>query len=404
MSLTDIVTVGSTTVTSATGGFTTAMIGNGINIAGTCFEITARASTNSITVDRNTGTGTGQTGKVGGACKTQGYIASQLVDGNIVHAKAGTYTNTSSTSNVAGGTINLAPATKPVQWRGYEVTRGDNTGVRPIFQSYEGASNYIARSDGGYLTFDNIEFDGVNNSGAVPLVNSNIYNRYINCRFHNCLDIGVRTANAGVTLIDCEIDHCAVGVSGGRQSILFCYIHDCSTAGVAFSAGNRGNAKGCFFLNCAKSIQFVDNEDVTVDDCLSYGSTGTAFSIESLTASTATLLNCIAINSGGYGFVTPATNSTYLIFCAGYNNFSGNTDGHAMQNAGFITLSADPCNAAGSGDYSLNTAAGGGALLRGLGFPAKLAGLATTAIYGDPGPFQHQDAGGGLALPVARAI
>src|SRR5690242_15560411 len=68
LSLTDIVTNGTTTVTSVTGGFTSAMIGNCLRITGdNYYFITARSSTNSITVDRATGTASGQTGHVGGA-------------------------------------------------------------------------------------------------------------------------------------------------------------------------------------------------------------------------------------------------------------------------------------------------------------------------------------------------
>ena len=71
--VTDLVTNGTTTGTSATGGFTAAMVGNacwlsgaGVTTAGVYF-ITARASTNSITFDRAPGTGTGNRCAVGGA-------------------------------------------------------------------------------------------------------------------------------------------------------------------------------------------------------------------------------------------------------------------------------------------------------------------------------------------------
>src|SRR3954451_13297180 len=64
LSLTDVVTDGTTTVTSAVGGFTAAMIGNGINIAGTCYMIATRSSTNTITVDRVIAADTGLSAKV----------------------------------------------------------------------------------------------------------------------------------------------------------------------------------------------------------------------------------------------------------------------------------------------------------------------------------------------------
>src|SRR5579872_553978 len=103
LSFSDVVTNGSTTVTSATGGFTAAMVGNGINIAGVCYVIATRSSTNSITVDRTIGAASGQTANVGGALGSPGYCAGQAVTGNQIWIKAGTYTLTSSSANVSGG-------------------------------------------------------------------------------------------------------------------------------------------------------------------------------------------------------------------------------------------------------------------------------------------------------------
>jgi hypothetical protein len=72
LSLADITCANTTTVTSAVGGFTAAMVGNAIWLTGGgatagAYIITARASTNSITVDRSPGTIAAGGGKVGGA-------------------------------------------------------------------------------------------------------------------------------------------------------------------------------------------------------------------------------------------------------------------------------------------------------------------------------------------------
>lgn len=86
--LTDIVCAASTTVTSVTGGFTSAMIGNAIWITGGgatagAYFITARADTNTITVDRTPGTVTAGTGRVGGAW------ASPVVNMSSTHIQPG---------------------------------------------------------------------------------------------------------------------------------------------------------------------------------------------------------------------------------------------------------------------------------------------------------------------------
>ena len=102
LSLTDVVTNGTTTVTSATGGFTSAMKGNGINIAGMVYQITAVGSSISITIDRTATAATGQTGKVGGACGSPGYVSGQMVAGNTKYVQNGTYSVTTSSRQCFG--------------------------------------------------------------------------------------------------------------------------------------------------------------------------------------------------------------------------------------------------------------------------------------------------------------
>lgn len=90
--LTDIACSATTTVTSATGGFTSAMIGNAIWITGGgatagAYFITARTDTNTITVDRSPGTVTNGTGRVGGAWANPTTNAAQIVAGNILYIR-----------------------------------------------------------------------------------------------------------------------------------------------------------------------------------------------------------------------------------------------------------------------------------------------------------------------------
>jgi hypothetical protein len=94
LTLSDVACSNTTTVTSATGGFTAAMIGNAFRITGGgsttgYYWITARASTNSITVDRSPGTVTAGSGRVGGACTGDpGNLGAAAVPGNIVYLRA----------------------------------------------------------------------------------------------------------------------------------------------------------------------------------------------------------------------------------------------------------------------------------------------------------------------------
>lgn len=79
------------------------------------------------------------------------------------------------------------------------------------------------------------------------------------------------------------------------------------------------------------------------------------------------IVNCLSVNNGGYGF---DLDDTYLHGAAGYrdyncayNNTSGGYNGMPA-GPNDITITADPFTDAANDDYTLNNAAGGGALLR----------------------------------------
>ena len=101
LSLTDLACESNTTLTSATGGFTSAMVGNiiyiasGTNAAAGYYEITAYTDTNTVTIDRtcaDDGDMTAGVGKVGGALVHPHSAAADFVAGNKFWIKVGTYT------------------------------------------------------------------------------------------------------------------------------------------------------------------------------------------------------------------------------------------------------------------------------------------------------------------------
>jgi len=136
LTLTDLACLDtSTTLTSVTGGFTEAMIGNLIHIkSGTNFvftdgsafyEITAYTDTNTVTIDRTAASpatdATAGTGSVGG-CLALPHDANwaSFVAGNTVYFKLGTYTLTSDVDN---STVATTALTKTIE--GYKTARGD---------------------------------------------------------------------------------------------------------------------------------------------------------------------------------------------------------------------------------------------------------------------------------------
>jgi len=127
---------------------------------------------------------------------------------------------------------------------------------------------------------------------------------------------------------------------------------------------------------------------------VAYNSTGDGFDRYYYLQFDVFFINCISYESGAYGFDIESRPASGLIFhCAGGSNTSGtvvNATDANWQNQEFITLTADPFTNAAAGDFSLNNVAGGGALLRGLGFPGVFPGGLTTG-YLDVGAVQHYE-------------
>ena len=74
--------------------------------------------------------------------------------------------------------------------------------------------------------------------------------------------------------------------------------------------------------------------------------------------------NCIFYDNGGYGVSVTDSDATSQVICdtnAFYNNTSGATLNTTDLNA--ITMTADPFTDSANGDFSLNSDAGGGALV-----------------------------------------
>jgi len=128
LSLSDIATDGAgTTLTSATGGFTAAMAGNGIYLTGGgatagWYEIVTYTDTNTVVIDRSAGASkSGVTGNVGGCVALPvDAVFQALVAGNTLWIKAGTYTLTTYTNLQTNGTTTL-----PIYFKGYNATRDD---------------------------------------------------------------------------------------------------------------------------------------------------------------------------------------------------------------------------------------------------------------------------------------
>lgn len=373
-SVTNGVTNGTTTVTSATANFGTDVVGNIMYVQGGTapvtagwYQITARASTTSITVDRSIVASTGTTLRIGGALASPGMYMGAFVSvggfGADCYVKAGTYSITSTTQNISGGTVNLLGAgTNIARLEGYQTTRGD-LGTKPVFSAgVNGSGQMIATGGNGALV--NIELNLNSKTGWTAARGMTTGDRTMFCKFTGAWSIGINAANPSFGYFNWA-SGCVTGFSINTEygSIAT----GCTTSGFIVS----GNATHC--IDNASPIGFSLSANSSVKNCTAFGGTGVGFSLGSSTSA----WNCLAYGRGGKGFTQSTSTNVMLVNCAGGSNVTANEDiiTAATTNMGFkygfITLSANPFTNSAGGVFTLNNTAGGGALLRATGAPSQ---------------------------------
>ncbi len=407
ITFTDMVINGTTNTnfTSAANPVGPNFVGNVISVtSGTGFTVqrveVLSVSGTTATCDKSLGTlsSTGGNGKLGGALASVG-LAGGLVSNvqNMVFALGSHTYAMSASANVSGGRWNAGAMVC-----GYSTHRVlYNTDANlPVFQS--SANSMTLFSAGGQCVFSSM---------AVANGNSN-----------TSVNAFADTANNFMYLFNLKATGVATAFNPFQATRTeLCSAINCTSA-TPFTTGGYGNE----FIDCVISGGggwACTSTDNTCTRCIVTGNTGTAPDFSGFKS----LLNCVSYNSTGaanaivscnwvnnciiYGKVhsgnvgvTNATAGTnqrfYVLNCAFGNNTadSGTMDGQII--VGKISLTADPFTNAAGGDYSLNNTAGGGALLRAMGFPSSFLGISTNQ-YLDVGAAQHTDAGGGGVTHLA---
>lgn len=224
LSLTDLAcTSGSTTLTSATGGFTAAMIGNAIHITTTgtgahfvigYYFITAVGSSTSVTLDRTPttgGNGAAGTGAVGGSGKTIGQMTgsnSPAVGGNTIYIAPGVYReqntislNPGSVITIQGDPGNTQQFTDGVP--GVAIPAGECrvTNYNTNDTTAATATALITTSSKSNLTFSSFNFVSGANVALLNLTNGS------SLTFNDCLfNICIATGGAGAINLNPPVD------------------------------------------------------------------------------------------------------------------------------------------------------------------------------------------------------
>jgi hypothetical protein len=236
----------------------------------------------------------------------------------------------------------------------------------------------MVRVNVGPRVFANFRLDGNDNAVTGVLMGdaTNIRGCQVaNVKVERCSTYGINANSGGVpgTVVGCEVTDMKSGATAGigMGICVACYVHDSPGVGFEYPV---------LALGCVADTMGSDGfrfgaltQATAIINCVSYGNTGDGFEAADTYKAFAPVLNNIAYGNGGYGFRTDLTEQVARNWLIDHNAFGNNTSG-ARQNfiagAHDVTLTADPFTDAANGDFSLNSTSGGGAALKGMGFPA----------------------------------
>jgi len=391
ISTTDAVAIGTSTISSATANFSAAIVGNIIHLAGGTgslasgwYLVTTFNNSSSIIVDRSVAAGTGISIDIGGALSTLVQLNTNMSSAQIAWVQ-----NTGTISITTSIGINYSSSASnntSTQINGYNSSRGDN-GVVTIRQA-SGSSTMVNITSVGGLTFRNFVIDcNSTNSVAMNIQGTSGQNVAQNILVTGgCTNNGITFNNQGHACIRCTVQNLG---SGSTTAFLmeqgngpnFCI--DCLAVSGTGSIGFKGAVFFC--IRCIAANNSGGNSDgfqITTNSgwmfmcqsCVSYNNGRDGFRFAP--SSPIYIENTIAYGNAGVGF----NDTTGTVPAGGYtlnwNGFGANTGGNRTNvsaGANDVTLTADPFVNGAANNFALNTTAGGGAALRGVGFPGILA-------------------------------
>jgi hypothetical protein len=373
----------------------------GTNMTAGIYEITGWTSTTwTVTGAANLtgagGAGSAVVGRMGGAHASLGKSMGFRVGSNDFYVKySATPYAMSASNNVAGGNVSFT--TGSVNIIGYDVTRTrDNTDAnRPTFQASANAMTLFTTS------------------GST------------NCLFANCiLDANGHTTVVGLSANSIVRNVKLIGLSTGI-TVAIAQVTDCygTGCGTTFSLSNAGTCRGCvssghtvrgFDITAAGAVCIRCIADSTttagaigfdvrastglMDQCIAYGHTGAgAFGFHWNSGANGNAWNCIAWGNATNFWVSGAGVAAAINLFACANGGATTTEFASLfsnELHGQITLTADPFVSAATGNYALNTTAGGGAALKAAGWPSSFPGLSTSNAL-DVGAAQSTGTSGG---------
>lgn len=425
-SVTDGVAVGSTTITSATAAFGTDVVGNIMNVGGVWRQIVSRTNSTTIVVDANVSTATGLTIKIGGAFATVSQAASVAQPSNQIYFK-GTYSaaaalnfalqsdfavpsiingygtarddGTRAVWTTATNSINLLNVSnvqnawvKNIDWSNTAGTKGTGASGNAITQT---------TNNSGGLVVSQCSFDGFNNSlgGDWSALTFTFVNLQLDCvEFKNSVSHAVLTTGSTIS-VGCWFH--GNGGDGFRIATIGNNSADNYTCAFSYCVFYANTGNGLTNLSTQIATQTVGgNTMVSIVNCAFVSNGGDGVNGPASHTGTATVWNNIFYGNTGFGWNSPTSNALVnsIPRC---NAFGANGSG-ARNNfpigIGDFGLSSDPFVSKSTGNFALNSLAGGGTLCKGTGFGAFAFGTGSV----DVGAVPSGAAGGAQTLVISQ--
>lgn len=275
---------------------------------------------------------------------------------------------------------------------------GDGTGPITVLSSTATRATITSATSGidlfrnngfSFWRYKHLKFTHTGATRGEAISPNNIQHRLdvVDCVVDGCLtlsdgDFGANYSWLNLNVIDTEIRNCTgTGLTNfsGRVFLLNCYIHDNASHGIRTTENGSANCSNVF-INCVvtdnggRGIYHTTTTDpetvLMLANCTVANNTGSGLEAV-FTAGPCKLFltNSIFYGNGAYGALVSG-NVAYADerYCAYGSNTTADRSGLTAGD-GAVTLTADPFTASGSGDYTLNATAGGGAACRGAGFP-----------------------------------
>ena len=383
-----------TSTTHGPGNFVHIASGSGCSTG--WFEVLSQAA-GVATFDHAMGVATNVcVGTIGGSLLTIAQANTNSVSANTIYIKAGTYTLTTAIA-VAQATITLS---------GYNSTHGDN-GTRPLITTATNSTNiFTTSSSAGVQVFNNLSLSNTAGTRANGIVQLSAHGTSEYWVFTGCIfdgfGIAINSDNAGadfdvsqILVTGTEIKNdTGFGVKSNTGTVVVegSYIHNNGNNGVDVSGSSTVASHSIFAANTGIGLN-VSTTFSTIANCTFASNTVIGFDA-SASGATFSIYNSIFYNNSTGISIGSASNNTIGSAAGSRSNaFGSNTNTHWNGSPGDVTLTANPFTASGSGDYSLNSTAGGGAALKGAGYPGIFPGATSTGSL-DIGAVQSAGGGG----------